>query len=115
MIISINKNKFKVKTVFSKKDTQNGMMNKKFDNTYDGMLFLMDGDEQCFWMKNCIINLDIIFLKNGKITKVYHNCEPCKTEDCKRYCGPGDMILEVKGGTCEKLNIDKGDVLEFKN
>jgi uncharacterized membrane protein (UPF0127 family) len=115
MVISINRNKFRVKTVFLKKDTQNGMMRKKFDNTYNGMLFLMDNSENCFWMKNCIINLDIIFLNNGKITKIHHDCEPCNTEDCKNYCGNGDMILEVKGGTCKRLDINVGDKLEFKN
>jgi hypothetical protein len=32
MIVNIGKKKFKVKTVVSKKDTVNGMMNKKFNN-----------------------------------------------------------------------------------
>lgn len=113
MNITINDNRFKVKTVFSKKDTQKGMMNRKFDNTFNGMLFIMTGNEHCFWMKNCIINLDIVFIKNNRISKIHHNCPPCKTKDCKNYCGAGDLILELKGGTCVNLDITEGDMLEF--
>jgi len=109
MELIINKNKFKVKTVMSPKDTSRGMMNKKFNNTFNGMLFIMSEGSHCFWMKNCIIPLDIIFIDNGIITKIHHNCPPCKTKECKNYCGEGDMILELQGGTCKELNIKIGD------
>ena len=109
MELIINKNKFKVKTVISSKDTSKGMMNKKFDDTFNGMLFIMSEGSHCFWMKNCIIPLDIIFIDNGIITKIHHNCPPCKTKECKNYCGEGDMILELQGGTCKELNINIGD------
>jgi uncharacterized membrane protein (UPF0127 family) len=41
----------------------------------------MDDKEHSFWMKNCITSLDIIFIKNNKITKIHKECKPCKTED----------------------------------
>ena len=109
MELIINKNKFKVKTVISSKDTSSGMMNKRFDNTFNGMLFVMSEGEHCFWMKNCIIPLDIIFIDNDTITEIHSNCPPCKTKDCENYCGEGDMILEVQGGTCKNLGIKIGD------
>jgi uncharacterized membrane protein (UPF0127 family) len=109
MNININNNNFKVKTLFSQKDTSNGMMGKKFDNTFNGMLFLMSDGLHCFWMKNCIIPLDIIFIQDHIISKIHHNCPPCKTKDCGNYCGEGDMILELQGGTCKKLDIKSGD------
>jgi uncharacterized membrane protein (UPF0127 family) len=111
MKITINKNKFNVKTVMSPKDTSHGMMNKKFDETFNGMLFIMSEGQHCFWMKNCIIPLDIIFIDNNIITKIHHDCIPCKTKDCRNYCGEGDMILELQGGTCKKLKIKVGDEL----
>mgnify|MGYP001340817471 CR=1 FL=1 len=109
MELIINKNKFKVKTVMSPKDTSRGMMNKKFNNTFNGMLFIMSEGPHCFWMKNCIIPLDIIFINDGIITKIHHNCPPCKTKECKNYCGEGDTILEVQGGTCKELGININD------
>jgi len=109
MELIINKNKFNVKTVISSKDTSQGMMNKQFNNTFNGMLFIMSEGQHCFWMKNCITNLDIIFIDDDTITKIHHNCPPCKTKDCRNYCGEGDMILELKGGSSKNLNINVGD------
>jgi uncharacterized membrane protein (UPF0127 family) len=113
MVIKINDNKFKVKVMMTSSQTQQGMMNKKFDKTFNGMLFLMKDGVHCFWMKDCIIPLDIIFIKDGKIFNIHHNCDPCKSKDCGNYCGEGDMILEVKGGTCKRLNIKLDDTIQF--
>jgi len=115
MNITINNHNFKTKTVFSSKDTQKGMMRKSFGDDFNGMLFLMDDRDHCFWMKNCIVPLDIIFISDNKITKIHHNCPPCKTKDCENYCGNGDMILEIIGGSCKRLNIGVGDKIRFKN
>jgi hypothetical protein len=60
MEVRINDNIFNVKTLVDKESKSIGMMGRTFDNTFDGLLFLMGGDKQSFWMKNCIINLDII-------------------------------------------------------
>lgn len=113
MIISINKNKFKVKVMISPRDTQKGMMGRKFDSTFNGMLFLMDGNEQCFWMKNCIIPLDIIMIDGNTITKIHHSCPPCTTDECGNYCGEGDVVLELPSGTCKKLGFQIGDEVIF--
>lgn len=113
MKLTINKNKFTVKTVISPKDTSRGMMGKNFDKTFNGMLFIMSDGQHCFWMKNCIIPLDIIFINDGTITKIHHKCPPCKSKDCGNYCGEGDMILELQGGTCKKLNIEIGDKIDY--
>jgi len=113
MKLGINNHKFKVKVQTSSKETQEGMMNKKFDKSFNGMLFVMKNQENCFWMKNCIISLDMIFIDGDKITKIHHNCPPCKDDQCESYCGDGGYILELKGGTCKKLGIKKGDVVTF--
>ncbi len=113
MIININNNSFKVKSVFTEKDVQTGMMGRKFNSTFNGMLFLMDKGTHCFWMKNCIIPLDIIFIKSDKISKIHHNCKPCMDSECENYCGNGDLVLELEGGTCKDLGIKEGDTLYF--
>jgi uncharacterized membrane protein (UPF0127 family) len=113
MNLSINGNKFKVKIQTSPEEIQKGMMFKKFDKTFNGMLFIMKNQEHNFWMKNCIIPLDIIFIDGDVITKIHHSCTPCKSETCKSYSGEGNFILEVEGGTCKELGIKKGDVVTF--
>ena len=113
MKLGINDNIFKVRIQTSTEEIQEGMMFKKFDKTFNGMFFVMANQDHCFWMKNCIIPLDIIFIDNDVITKIHHNCPPCKKNACDFYCGEGNFILEVKGGTCKKLGIKKGDVVTF--
>ena len=114
MFLKINNNKFKVKVVSTKEEIENGMMRKTFNRDYNGMLFKMNRGEHCFWMKNCRIPLDIIFIDGNEIVEIFHYCEPCKKEPCENYCSFGNLILEVEGGTCEELNINEGDKILFK-
>jgi uncharacterized membrane protein (UPF0127 family) len=116
MRLKIGDNIFNVKVVHTDADRSEGMMNKTFTDNYNGMLFLMDDDVSCFWMKNCIIPLDIIFIHGTTITKIHHNCPPCKSDndnECDNYCGKGRMILEVDGGSCHNLNIKKGESIKL--
>jgi len=112
MLVTINDVQFKVKLLNTQEEIRKGMMGKDFDKSFNGMLFDMGEGEHCFWMKNCTIPLDIIFIKNDKISKIHHDCPPCKTENCKSYCGKGEYVLEVKGGSCKKLGIKVGDLIE---
>lgn len=113
MEIIINNNLFKVKCIKSKQDVEEGMMFKKFDDDFDGLLFLMPDRQHSFWMKNCIIPLDIIFISNNKVTKIHHNCPPCDKDSCEHYPGSGNKVLEVLGGTCKNYDIVEGDRVYF--
>jgi uncharacterized membrane protein (UPF0127 family) len=114
MRVKINENIFNVKTLVDENSQGIGMTGKKFDKTFDGLLFLMGGNKQCFWMLNCIINLDIIIIKNNVIVNIHHDCPPCDDEyDCISYCGNGNIVLELEGGSCEELNIEPGDTVEY--
>lgn len=109
MDLVINDNIFRVKCMVTPRDIQNGMMGKTFDESFDGMLFLMEDGNHSFWMRGCIISLDILFIKNNQISKIYHNSKPCDTDICEDYLGSGEMVLELPGNTCKKLNINEGD------
>ena len=72
-----------------------------------GMLFIFKKDAPLyFWMKNVIIDLDIIFIdKNFVIKKIHHSATPCKNSPCKIYRSgfSARYALEVAGGFCEKI------------
>jgi len=112
MKVKINNNIFDVKTSLTKKDNQNGMMGKKFDD-FDGMLFFVKNTKHSFWMKNCIVHLDIIYINENKIVKIHHNCKPCYNGDCDSYDGYGDLVLELPGGSCKKYGISDGDEIDL--
>jgi|TARA_B100001094_G_scaffold159536_1_gene154419 hypothetical protein len=88
-----------------------GMMGREFLD--GGMLFIFpEVSERSFWMKDCLISLDIIFIINNKVTKVHNNCLPCHENKCDSYRGIADKVLEVPSG---QYNISEGDLLEFTN
>ena len=55
-------------------------------------------------MKNCVINLDIIIIRNNVIVNIRHNCPPCRGTECPSYGGNGNIVLELEGGTCGYYN-----------
>lgn len=115
MKVIIGDNIFKVKLCTSQTSISEGMMGKRFNSDFNGMLFFMpEKGEQSFWTYNCIIPLDIIMINNGVIDNIHSNCLPCDDRDnCKSYTGFGSEVLEVYGGTCEDLKIKKGDNVSF--
>ena len=108
MKVKINNNLFDVKSVMTPKDIQNGMMGKKFEG-FDGILFFMKNEPHSFWMKNCVVHLDIVFIDGDQIVKIHHNCKPCLTNDCEHFEGRGDLVLELPGGTCKNYKMKEGD------
>ena len=112
----INNSLFNVKCPMTDKDISDGMMGKKFNDDFNGMLFLMKKSSHSFWMVDCIVHLDIIFIDNNVITKIHKNCRPCSDStgsDCDRYRGYGDMVLEINGGDCDKYGIKEGMSIEY--
>lgn len=111
MQISINGIEISTEFVHTPEKISKGMMGRRFKNPNDGMLFGMGNGKHSFWMKNCVQDLDILFIKDGVINKIYHNCPPCETQDCKHYNGSGNFVLELNGGFCKKHGIEEGDEL----
>jgi hypothetical protein len=83
-----------------------------------GMLFLFESPRYArFWMKNTIIPLDIVFLKDGEIKAIFANVPPCTREPCQTY-GPAieiDRVIELAGGRAQELDLKVGDrvTIEF--
>lgn len=109
----INQYVFKTKVLTNANDIMLGMMGNKFTKEFDALMFVMNQPTSSFWMKNCIVPLDIIFIEKNKITKIHSNCPPCKLKTglCKTYKGKGHVVIEMPGGTCNHLNIKKGDTV----
>lgn len=85
-----------------------------------GMLFPFNPPRRgvAFWMKNVLINLDMIFLRDGEIKAIATNVPPCKQSPCPIY-GPGaikiDQVIELRGGRAIELGLKVGDriLVEF--
>lgn len=79
-----------------------------------GMLFPFDPPRSVnFWMKNVKINLDMIFIKDGKVVSIAANVPPCTSEPCPLYSPKQtiDTVIELRGGRAAELGLKVGDRL----
>ncbi len=84
-----------------------------------GMLFPLSSPRVTrFWMKNCLVPLDLVFLRDGQVIYIENSAPPCNSdpEDCPNY-GPDalvDAVLELRSGRAKELNLQKGDRLKVE-
>jgi uncharacterized protein len=82
-----------------------------------GMLFPFEEARMTqFWMKNCFIPLDMIFLLDGKIQAIEASAPPCQGDPCPVY-GPSafvDGVIELRGGRAAELGLKKGDKVSIE-
>lgn len=92
------------------KDFSKGLSEREHLLENEGMFFSFPDDGyRTFHMKKCLIPLDIVFIKDNKIEKIFHECLPCEDEECQKYeCVSADIVVELLGGTCKKNNINEG-------
>ncbi|MGI0488453.1 DUF192 domain-containing protein [Pantanalinema rosaneae CENA516] len=96
---------------------QIGLMNRTQLPDDRGMLFPFDPPRPiAFWMKNTLIPLDMIFLRNGQVAHIARNAAPCKADPCPTYGTPIeiDQVIELRGGRAAELGIKPGDRLEVQ-
>jgi uncharacterized protein len=91
-----------------------GLMYRSALDANHGMLFPFSPPRPVsFWMKNVVIDLDMVFLRNGQVVSVSSNVPPCKADPCPVY-GPKDtvdQVIELRGGRAAELGIKPGDRL----
>ncbi len=113
----IDGTKVKIEIADTVEKRKNGLMLRKFMPKNNGMLFIFDKLEKpVFWMKDCFIPLDIIFIRNNKIVNMYHSVPPCKEDPCELYPSIEyvDSALEVNAGFAQKHKIKINDKIEIK-
>ena len=85
----------------------------------NGMLFIFPSTNVVsFWMPDMYFPIDIIFIRDKKVTHIEHNVPnfPAGTplEDLPHYSSlePINMVIEVPAGWTKINNIDVGSLLE---
>ena len=114
--INIGKWNIRVEIADTEVKRKLGLMGRKSLHNDSGMLFIFDKAESpVFWMKDCNFPIDIIFLKNNKIVKIYNSVPPCKADPCELYPA-GELVdkaLEVQGGFAQKHKIKIGQIVKI--
>jgi hypothetical protein len=79
----------------------------------EGMLFVFDeSGSHGFWMKNCKIALDIIWLDpDFRVVDIAHERQPCPARgDCPTVfpMRAARYVLELAGGTARRAGLERG-------
>lgn len=101
----------------SEAERMQGLMGRKHLSENAGMLFIFDEPlKPVFWMKDCFIPLDIIFIRNARIVTIYTSVPPCKIFPCEKYPSleTVDRVLEVNAGFVKKHNVKINDIVKYK-
>ena len=80
-----------------------------------GMVFpLASPRVETFWMKNCYIELDMLFVgADGRVKKIIERAHPMSEEMLSSDI-PVSAVLELKGGEVAKLGLKVGDTVTWK-
>jgi uncharacterized protein len=83
-----------------------------------GMLFPFNPPRPTqFWMKNTLIPLDMLFLREGIIQFISANVPPCNSNPCPVYGSQTieiDQVIELRGGRAAELGLNVGDRISIQ-
>jgi len=117
---------FTLEVAASTEDRAQGLMNRTEIPDDGGMIFIFkDSRERSFWMKNCLVDMDIIYIDRAHRIVSAHNMknQPPKRdsesesdyEDRIRSSasypsrGASQFVIELKAGKIQELRLQRGE------
>jgi hypothetical protein len=113
----INNHSIELEVAKTSEQQNMGLMYRTSLPNDGGMLFEFKPAQSVnFWMKNCKISLDMIFLQDGVVEAIKLSAPPCTTDPCPTY-GPNtavNQVIELRGGRAAELGIKVGDRIKIE-
>lgn len=111
--VDIGGQTFTLELAFTRENRRQGLMFRRELPADRGMLFIFEqADTLSFHMQNCLIDLDILFLReDGSIAQINTMKapppgEPSEYYSCNEFC---TYAVELPAGTAERLQLKIGD------
>ena len=125
--VEIAGKKYTLELALTRNSRERGLMDRTFLSEDDGMLFVFpDAAERSFWMKNCYIDIDLIFLDSRGTVMSLHSMvfEAPKGENESPWMyerrlehywsnGPSRFAIELSAGSLDRLQIGINDQIEL--
>ena len=119
--ISVNGKKIYVEIASTPEAREKGLSGRSFLASDSGMLFTFGTTSisPIFWMKDMLIPLDFIWIKDGKVLKIDKNIQPpapnTPDNQLPEYAPgtPIDYVLEVNAGFCDQNGISVGSPVDL--
>ena len=117
-----DKNKVSLEIARTEKEIQHGLMERASMPEEHGMVFLFRPARiERFWMGHCLISLDMLFIKNGKILTITHEAPPYTGKDPTQAplyptAGPLEVseVIELNSGYCKRHGVKEGDIVKLE-
>lgn len=114
---------YELELALNRYDRERGLMDRKSILDHCGMLFVFpDAEERSFWMKNCVIDIDLMFLDSrGTVMSVHRMlAEEPKGEKESPWVyearlehywsnGPARFAIELSAGSLDRHKIEVND------
>jgi uncharacterized membrane protein (UPF0127 family) len=108
---------FEIELAFTRTARARGMMYRETVGKNEGMFFVFRCPQlQSFYMKNCLVDLDIVFIKNqGQIDRIDRMTVPTPGQKLTHYSSKSKVpfVLELLAGTCQRLGLKEGQTLKL--
>lgn len=122
--IEIKGRTFNLELALNDRQRARGLMGRDEIAEDGGMLFVMPPVEPfpaelTFWMKNCLVPIDVIFLADDGAITAIHEMEPplpgTPDDELIRYSsnGPAQFAVELRGGMASDLGLKRGEYILF--
>jgi len=119
--ISVGNTKISVELANSDALRRKGLSGRSDLKASSGMLFVFNqkGIKPPFWMKDMLIALDIIWIKNSEVFQIDKNVQPPKAGTADKDLtlivpkDPIDYVLEVNAGFSDKNGIVEGTPVDL--
>ncbi|HZT19843.1 MAG TPA: DUF192 domain-containing protein [Dongiaceae bacterium] len=104
--------RFRIELATTPEQMAIGLMYRQSLPADAGMLFVYPSEQPvAFWMKNTFIPLDMLFIgADGRIRRIVERTVPLSTTPISSVDAVR-AVLEINGGTAERLGIKPGDVV----
>jgi uncharacterized membrane protein (UPF0127 family) len=115
--VEINGQRWTVEIADTRNERALGLSGRESMADDAGMLFVYGAPEpMSFWMKGCLIDLDIAFIDStGKIIDIQTMEAPAEGQRPASYSssGPAQFVLETAAGAFQRRGIAEGDTVTF--
>ena len=117
--VSINSVTFEVELVRTQKELMHGLSGRSSLAQNQGMLFVFEKPSYySFWMRDMKFPLDIIFILDNKVVRVFENMPAAAANDTNPPQFGSDVlsdkVLEINAGAAKKNKIKAGDTVRFE-
>ncbi|MBV9861489.1 MAG: DUF192 domain-containing protein [Alphaproteobacteria bacterium] len=114
VVTATGPHKFTVEVATTPAQMEQGLMFRRSLAPDAGMLFdFKTPTLATMWMKNTLIPLDMLFVdQHGHIVNIRERAVPESLETIPA-AGPARAVIELAGGTAERLGIKPGDEVRF--